>query len=215
MLLGNMEEKYIGNLEYLESSNIYMLKNTHALNITSDALNFVSFVKKEMKNIDVKGNMIDIGAGIGTLSFLLLKENKFKKIYNIEIQKSVFEILKENIKINNLDFELINDDANILKSSEFSEKFSFVISNPPFYKLNSGFLPEDEIIRNSKFEVLLKLEDLMDIAYNILEKKGHFFLIMPLDREKEVLKDKRFRVINIEKNINKKKSFIFFNMIKI
>lgn len=202
-------------IHYIENTKLYLKCKNNALNITNDSLNLINFIKDELKRINIFGSVMDIGAGIGTLSFFLNNEINFKKFYLIEFQKEVFEILKENVSENNLDYKLINEDANILKDIRYANKFEFVISNPPFYKINSGFLPKNEIIKISKFEINLKLLDLLDIANNILKKNGHLFLIIPLDRKKEIESDNRFSIINEKIILNSKKNFIIFNLKKI
>lgn len=217
MLLVNMEERFIGNMvHYLESVDLYLKSDENALNITSDALNLVSFIKKELKNIEKKGKVLDIGAGIGTLTFLLYKQNNFKEFYAIEIQEKVYKLLKENIENNKLyNIYPYNLDVKCIEKIFEKESFDFVISNPPFYKLNSGFLPKNEILRKSKFEECLTLKELFEKVSYILKEKSDFFLILPIEREKELLSYKNFKLINKEKYINSKKTFVAYHLVKM
>lgn len=197
-------------IHYLESVNLYLKANKLALNITSDALNLVEFIKENIINISLKGEVVDIGSGIGSLSFLLYKVENFTKFHCIEIQKEVYEVLEENIKLNSLDnFFSYNVDI-----KDFKGRYEFVISNPPFYSINSGKMPENEIMKISKFEIKLKLEDLMYYAYNLLKKEGYFFLILPENRASIVEKSNFFEIISSKKIVNKKKNFVMYNLLK-
>ncbi|CAM3393864.1 methyltransferase [Pseudostreptobacillus hongkongensis] len=200
---------------YLESVDLY-LEIDKGLNITSDALNLSRFIKNELKNSNKIGDCIDIGSGIGTLSFLLFRQDKINKFYCVEIQKKVYEMLKKNILENKLEDKILafNTDIKEFMVDEYKERFQYIVSNPPFYKVNSGKLPEDEYLKISKFEILLNLEDLFKISSYILKDDGNFFLILPYEREKEVLKNKYFDIINSEKILNNKKSFIMYNLKK-
>lgn len=192
----------------LESVNLNLECSNNSLNITSDAINLVSFIKDELKNIDLKGNVLDIGSGIGTLIFLLYNQQNFVNKYAIEIQKEVFDILKKNVENNNLKIKIYNDDIkNIYKN--FENSFEFVISNPPFYKVNSGKLPNNDIIAKSKFEICLKLEELFEITYKILKNNSYFFLIIPLERKKTIDKlSTKLKLISYKIFSNSKKNFI-------
>ncbi|WP_314011404.1 methyltransferase [Pseudostreptobacillus hongkongensis] len=200
---------------YLESVDLY-LEIDKGLNITSDALNLSRFIKNELKNSNKIGDCIDIGSGIGTLSFLLFRQDKINKFYCVEIQKKVYEMLKKNILENKLEDKILafNTDIKEFMVDEYKERFQYIVSNPPFYKLNSGKLPEDEYLKISKFEILLNLEDLFKISSYILKDDGNFFLILPYEREKEVLKNSYFDIIDSEKILNNKKSFIMYNLKK-
>lgn len=200
---------------YLESVDLY-LEIDKGLNITSDALNLSRFIKNELKNSDKIGDCIDIGSGIGTLSFLLFRQDKINKFYCVEIQKKVYEMLKKNILENKLEDKIFafNTDIKEFMVDEYKERFQYIVSNPPFYKVNSGKLPEDEYLKISKFEILLNLEDLFKISSYILKDDGNFFLILPYEREKEVLKNRYFDIIDSEKILNNKKSFIMYNLKK-
>ena len=78
-------------------------------------------------NIDKNDTVLEIGAGIGTLTIELAK--KSKKVIAIEQDENIYKILAkrlENEKIDNV--ELINDDALIVDFPKFNK----IISNLPY-----------------------------------------------------------------------------------
>ncbi|MBQ6511738.1 16S rRNA (adenine(1518)-N(6)/adenine(1519)-N(6))-dimethyltransferase RsmA [Methanobrevibacter sp.] len=78
-------------------------------------------------NIDKKDTVLEIGAGIGTLTIELAK--KSKKVIAIEQDENIYKILAKRLKDEKIDnVELINDDA---LSVDFP-KFNKIISNLPY-----------------------------------------------------------------------------------
>lgn len=144
--------------------------------ITKDAILLSDYVI----NDNIKGGkLLEIGAGSGYISIKLCKY--VVKVVALEIQKIVSERLKDNVVNNKLNIDVINQDVN-----DYSGKFDFVVSNPPYYKLNSGKYPENEIKKLSKFEFLLNLDSLVINTKRLLKENGFFYFIYPLSRKNEL-----------------------------
>lgn len=196
-------------LHYIESVDKYIKHGNNALNITDDAINLVNFIKNEIKCEDSKGELLDIGSGIGTLTIMLSDIRQFNKFTCVEIQEEVFKLLEENILINKMsDVDIFNKDIKDMIKEEFKYKFRYIVSNPPYLKINSGKLPENEILKKSKFEVCLNLNELLEVVDYMLMKDGIFFLILPIYRLKEIEKNKKFKIRNKKEILNSKKSFV-------
>ena len=196
-------------LHYIESVDKYIKHGNNALNITDDAINLVDFIKNEIKCEDSTGELLDIGSGIGTLTIMLSDIKQFNKFTCVEIQEEVFKLLEENILINKMsDVDIFNKDIKDMIKEEFRYKFRYIVSNPPYLKINSGKLPENEILKKSKFEVCLNLNELLKVVDYMLMKDGIFFLILPIYRLKEIEKNKKFKIRNKKEILNSKKSFV-------
>ena len=183
------------------------------MNITDDAINLVEFIKNEMENENGVGNILDIGAGIGTLTIMLSNVEQFNKFICIEIQEEVFNLLEENILINKMsNVDIFNEDIKNMMTVDFKNKFRYIMSNPPYLKMNSGKLPENEILKKSKFEVCLNLSELLDVVDYMLMEDGVFFVILPMYRLKEIEKNKKFKIRKIKKILNSKKSFVILSL---
>ena len=196
-------------LHYIESVDKYIKHGNNALNITDDAINLVDFIKNEIKCEDSTGELLDIGSGIGTLTIMLSDIKQFNKFTCVEIQEEVFKLLEENILINKMsDVDIFNKDIKDMIKEEFRYKFRYIVSNPPYLKINSGKLPENEILKKSKFEVCLNLNELLEVVDYMLMKDGIFFLILPIYRLKEIEKNKKFKIRNKKEILNSKKSFV-------
>ena len=196
-------------LHYIESVDKYIKHGNNALNITDDAINLVDFIKNEIKCEDSIGELLDIGSGIGTLTIMLSDIRQFNKFTCVEIQEEVFKLLEENILINKMsDVDIFNKDIKDMIKEEFRYKFRYIVSNPPYLKINSGKLPKNEILKKSKFEVCLNLSELLEVVDYMLMKDGIFFLILPIYRLKEIEKNKKFKIRNKKEILNSKKSFV-------
>ena len=109
-------------LHYIESANKYIKHGNNALNITDDAINLVEFIKNEMENENGVGDILDIGAGIGTLTIMLSNVEQFNKFICIEIQEEVFNLLEENILINKMsNVDIFNEDIKNMMTVDFKK----------------------------------------------------------------------------------------------
>lgn len=196
-------------LHYIKSVDKYIKHGNNALNITDDAINLVDFIKNEIKCEDSTGELLDIGSGIGTLTIMLSDIKQFNKFTCVEIQEEVFKLLEENILINKMSgVDIFNKDIKDMIKEEFRYKFRYIVSNPPYLKVDSGKLPENEILKKSKFEVCLNLNELLEVVDYMLMKDGIFFLILPIYRLKEIEKNKKFKIKSMKNILNSKKSFV-------
>ena len=198
-------------IENLESVNKKMIIDENGLKITQDAILLSEFIKKyfntKYKNKEKK-TILEIGAGQGIITLLLSKIEIFEKIFAVEIQKDIFEILKKNIKINNLEEKItsINKDIKTIKG-----EYDFIFSNPPYKKINSGKLPENEAEQISKYEILLTLEELFYEIKRLLKNYGEFFVIVPDDRLNDVFRyiyANNMNILSIEINKYKKLNLV-------
>ena len=198
-------------IENLESVNKKMIIDENGLKITQDAILLSEFIKNyfntKYKNKEKK-TILEIGAGQGIITLLLSKIEIFEKIFAVEIQKDIFEIFKKNIKINNLEEKItsINEDIKTIKG-----EYDFIFSNPPYKKINSGKLPENEAEQISKYEILLTLEELFYEIKRLLKNYGEFFVIVPDDRLNDVFRyiyANNMNILSIEINKYKKLNLI-------
>ena len=201
-------------IENLESVNKKMIIDENGLKITQDAILLSEFIKKyfntKYKNKEKK-TILEIGAGQGIITLLLSKIEIFEKIFAVEIQKDIFEIFKKNIKINNLEEKItsINEDIKTIKG-----EYDFIFSNPPYKKINSGKLPENEAEQISKYEILLTLEELFYEIKRLLKNYGEFFVIVPDDRLNDVFQyiyKTNMNILSIEINKHKKVGLIIIH----
>lgn len=185
-----------------------MIVEKKGLKITQDAILLSKFIKKyfdaKYKNLKEKKTFLEIGAGQGIISLLLSELDIISQIFAVEIQKDIFEILKKNVDINSLDEKIIPVNENI---KNIKSEYDFIFSNPPYKKINSGKMPENELEKISKYEILLTLEELISEIKRLLKNYGEFFIIVPNNRLNDVFRyiySNNMSILSMEINEYKK-----------
>ncbi len=133
----------------------------------------------------VKNNaaVLDLGAGCGIISLIIAYRNPEKnlKISALEIQDSLFTLLKQNIRLNNYD-EIISPTAGDLrKICDFfkAESFDQVFCNPPFYKIGSGRKNCGQEALQARHQVFANLAQVVEAARKVMKNKGVLSLVYP------------------------------------
>ena len=199
-------------IENLESVGKKMIVEEKGLKITEDAVLLSEFMKKyfsrKRKNLKGEKSFLEIGAGQGIISLLLSELDIISKIFAVEIQEEVFAALKKNIEINDLNGKIIPINKNI---KNVNGEYDFIFSNPPYKKTSSGKMPENEMERISKYEILLTLEELILEIRRLLKNYGEFFVVVPNSRLNDVFRciyENRLNVLSIKVNKYKKMDLV-------
>ena len=204
-------------IEKLESVDKKIIVKDEGMKITEDALLLSNFVKRKLdtcrkedtgKNSDI---LLEIGAGQGTISLLLSEVKIIEKIYAVEIQESIFKHLNENIKINQLEDKIIGINEDI---KDIQGEYGYIVSNPPYRKVSSGRLPENESERISKYEVTLTLEELFMQIRRLLKNYGEFFVIVPDERLNDsfsYIYKNNMNILELEINKYRKRNLIIIH----
>jgi len=170
-----------------------------------DSLLLYDFVR--LKNVRRIG---DLGAGSGIVGILLAKRYPDAEITLFEIQESLAALAKKNIVLNNLEdrVKIIQIDIREIKSLHSSfvtpHCFDLLVSNPPFRRLRSGLISEEEEKAIARHEIKLRLHELIDTASYLLKAKGRFCMVYHPCRllelmdilEKMGLEPKRLRFVH-------------------
>ena len=199
-------------IENLESVGKKMIVEEKGLKITEDAILLSEFMKKYFsrkgKNLKGEKSFLEIGAGQGIISLLLSELDIISKIFAVEIQEEVFATLKKNIEINDLNGKIIPINKNI---KNVNGEYDFIFSNPPYKKTSSGKMPENEMERISKYEILLTLEELILEIRRLLKNYGEFFVVVPNSRLNDVFRciyENRLNILSIKVNKYKKMDLV-------
>lgn len=199
----------INDLVYFK--NIKIVQNKDYFNFSLDSVllpNFVEITRKTKK-------ILDMCTGNAPIP-LILSTKTDAKIYGVELQKEVYDLAKETIKINNLDnqIELINDNIKNLKKIFDTETFDIITCNPPYFKKkDDSIINENKVKSIARHEIEMELEDVMIISKALLKNEGSLVLVHRTDRlieiielmKKHNIEPKRMRLIypkvNMESNL--------------
>ena len=195
------ENERIDNLEY---NNLKIIQNEKGFCFGIDSV-LISDFAKEVKNNSIG---IDLGTGTGIISILLAAKTKLKKIIGIEIQEDVADMAKRSVELNKLQnkIEILNinikdiinkkNEEKITLSSNSKNKvqeklevnsFDFIVTNPPYKKLETGKVNDNEYKYISRHEVTANLEDFIKVSKYLLKDKGAFYMVHRPDRLADII----------------------------
>lgn len=182
-----MEEKVINDLVYYDNLKIVQNKNYFNFSLDSVLLpNFV-FLGQNTKMI------LDLCTGNAPVP-LILSTKTNAKIYGVEIQKDIYDMAVESVKINNLEnrIELINDDAkNIINRFE-TDTFDVITCNPPYFKCSDTSLKNANDVKSiARHEIMIELEDVIKVARKLLKNGGSLCMVHRTDRLIEIIETMR------------------------
>ena len=205
----NVGKIEINDLVYFK--NIKIVQDKDYFNFSLDSVllpNFVDITKKTKM-------ILDMCTGNAPIP-LILSTKTDAKIYAVELQKEVYNLAKETIKINKLDNQivLINNNIKNLKKIFNTETFDIITCNPPYFKKKEDSIINENIVKSiARHEIEMELQDVMLISKSLLKNEGSLVLVHRTDRLIEIIElmrkhniePKRMRLIypkiNTESNL--------------
>ena len=205
----NVGKIEINDLVYFK--NIKIVQDKDYFNFSLDSVllpNFVDITKKTKM-------ILDMCTGNAPIP-LILSTKTDTKIYAVELQREVYNLAKETIKINKLDNQivLINNNIKNLKKIFNTETFDIITCNPPYFKKKEDSIINENIVKSiARHEIEMELEDVMLISKSLLKNEGSLVLVHRTDRLIEIIElmrkhniePKRMRLIypkiNTESNL--------------
>lgn len=184
------ENERIDDLE-IKGMKIIQNKNGFCFGIDSVLL---SDFAKEIKN---GAKCVDLGTGTGILGILLCAKTNLSQIIGIEIQEEVAEMANRSIILNNLEnkFKIININLKEIKNNKINylekNSFDYIITNPPYKKLNTGKINENEKKLISRHEITASLDDFIEVANYLLKDKGTIFMVHRPERLADIIEKMR------------------------
>mgnify|MGYP006397798925 FL=1 len=179
-------------LEDLPSVNCKIIQKKKGFRFTVDSILLVNFLKLK-KNT----NLLDIGTGTGIMPLLLCRKEEINLITAVEIETEIAKMFEKTIEINSLEskIKLINTDIKNYKE----EPFDMIISNPPYMKVNEGYVSPHDYRAGARHEVNLDLKELLINGKRLLKNGGSFNLVYRTNRFMEVLDEARMLNLNAKR----------------
>ncbi|MBP2069452.1 MULTISPECIES: tRNA1(Val) (adenine(37)-N6)-methyltransferase [Anaerococcus] len=199
-------------LDYIPKTNIKMIHKNKSYSFGIDSILLLDFAKMKRDK-----KLVDIGSGSGILSLGASAYYNPQKIYAIEIQKEKADLLIKNLDLNKIkNIEVINEDLNTVNLGV--NNIDYIITNPPYYKINDNIGNKSEEFLISRQEKYLTLENIFNFANKTLKDKGKLFMIHKPERMIDILsksnnlKPKRIRFAS--STFDKKPQFILIEFVK-
>lgn len=173
-------------LDGIRDIKLYQSRTGYRFSV--DALLLYSFVQMRFAH-----SIADLGAGSGIVGMLLAKKYPQSRVTFVELQNSLYRLLKKNLELNGLAgrSEALRADLMELKDAVPKGAFDLAVSNPPFRKPLSGRLNEDPERAVARHELRINLAGLLGSASGILRARGRFVAVYHPVRLAELLEGLR------------------------
>ena len=133
-------------------------------------------------------SICDLGTGCGIIPLILLRDQKTKESYGVEIseeacflaQKSADEYTKGALKI-------ICSDLNDLKGKIPFGEFELVTCNPPYKASGAGILSDNAADKKARHETMCTLENVIEVASSLLRSSGILCLCQRPERLSDMI----------------------------
>lgn len=205
-------------IDDLEFKGLKIIQNKNGFCFGIDSVLLSDFAKNMKKNSKV----IELGTGTGIINILLSGKTNATELVGVEVQEEVADMAKRSIELNNLEnkIKIINKNILELKNQYDKGYFDVVVTNPPYKKLNTGLINEENKKMISRHEITASLRDFIHISSYLLKDYGEFFMVHRPERLVDILWTMRQEKIEPKKikfiypNKNKKTNLVLIKGVK-
>ena len=161
------------------NDDIQLIQIEDGLTFGTDALLLAAYIDRKYKTA------IELGAGTGIISLLLLTRDKVESVTALEVQEEYANLTKNNAKLNNLSDRLsvIHTDLREYNTRECDLLFT----NPPYMKNNSGKSNMSSKKNIARHEVNGTIDDFCKHGSRMLKFGGTFAVVYRQDRLSELM----------------------------
>ena len=162
------------------NDNIQIYQNPNGLTFGTDALMLAAYIESGYDTA------LELGAGTGVISLLLLKRKKIKNVTALEVQPSFADLCKKNAAENGFSDLMYTLSIDLRDFSEPS-RYSLVFSNPPYMKDSGGKRNTWDEKNIARHEIKGTILDFCQCAQNALRYGGDFYAVYRPDRLEDIL----------------------------
>ncbi|MFZ1985790.1 MAG: methyltransferase, partial [Desulfatitalea sp.] len=119
--------------------------------------------------------LLDLGTGCGIISLIVAFRYPRIHIQAVEVQPELTELAQRNVAANRLEqqIEVIQADMRSLPSGQAKGPFDWIVSNPPYHRLDTGRINPNTQRALARHEIAVDLEQLLACARRMLRTGGH------------------------------------------
>jgi len=144
---------------------LFLYQPTSGYCYNSDSIFLYDFIS----SFKPKGELLDVGCGVGIISLLLSRDFNIKTSI-IDKQESMLEYAKHNFILNNLEAKAYLGGFEDYKSED---RYDFIVSNPPFYDSNVT-QSKNSHLNIARYAHHLPIENFIKRVKTFLRPKGWF-----------------------------------------
>lgn len=116
-------------------------------------------------------------------------KTKLSEVIGVEVQTEVAEMAKRSIVLNKLEdkCKIINSNVKDIDKILKCNYFDVVVTNPPYKKMQTGKVNENEKKLISRHEIKASLEDFIRASNKMLKSKGELYMVHRPDRLVDIM----------------------------
>ncbi len=162
------------------NDKLKLIQKPKGLTFGTDALLLAGYVSGK------NPSGLELGAGSGIISFLLLTRGKIGEALALEVQKDYARLTERNTELNGLSdvMKTVNID---LRDFSGEESFDIVYTNPPYMTVGSGLANAFSGKNLARHEVMGNIRDFCRCASSALKFGGKFAVVYRPDRLTDLL----------------------------
>lgn len=170
-------------IDDLQFNNLKIIQNENLYAFTCDAVLLANFVK-----CSAKDNIVDLCSGSGIVGILSQAKTGAKHLTCVEMQQQMADMCKKSVQLNNLQekIDVVNCKVQGVSKVIGNEKFSVVVCNPPYKRVDAHKISEKREIGVCKYELELNFDELAKETSKILKYGGKFFFVHETCRMTEI-----------------------------
>jgi len=167
-------------LDSFYQGRILVLQKKQGYRFSVDAPLLADFIQTNGSD-----ELLELGAGSGIIS-LLLGQKPLQSILALEIQESLADLARRNVKLNNLESKIfiVQED---LRNFHPGRKFDVIFSNPPYIKRRGGHLSQSLEKSIAKHELKCDIFGIMRKTGELLKKEGRAYFIYSARRKEDFM----------------------------
>ena len=162
------------------NDRLRLIQKPEGLTFGTDALLLAGYLSGK----NARG--LELGAGSGIISFLLLTRKKVGEVTALEVQEDYARLTERNAELNGLSdvMKTVNID---LRDFKGDESFDAVYTNPPYMTVGSGLANAFSGKNLARHEVMGDIGDFCRCAASSLKYGGKFAVVFRPDRLTDLL----------------------------
>lgn len=174
-------------LDSIGTAGVRVFQRRTGYRFTLDAVLLAHFAATE--GAQPPGQMLELGAGSGVVSLLLVKQFSLGPVDALEIQPAVHARLTRAVALNGCEARVtpLLGDLRRIREHVPGVQYAHVVSNPPFRIADAGVRSPDDERAVSKSEVACDAPAVVAAARYALMPGGGVSLVYPAARVAEVL----------------------------
>lgn len=168
----------MNKLEHFDNG-VVVRQDDDGYKFTADSISLAKFA-----NIKHTDHVCEFCAGSGVISLYAYSLCAFDRLYFVEIQGDMCDLIGQNIALSGLgeSATVLHKDVKDVCDGDFDKKVDVVLCNPPYQKVTGAKINENYEIAICRHELLCTFSDLARKASEILKYKGRFYYMLPAER---------------------------------